>query len=220
MPLERTVKMQLVKELSQAGANRREICRRYEVAPKTAYKYLEQYNEGGEAALEARSRRPHNSPAKLDAATEQRILELHEELRWGPRKLRHRLQVLGWPRVPAKSTIELVLKRNGRVSEERSRKSRPYQRFEHEQPNDLWQMDFKGHFALHSGERCHPLLVLDDHSRYLLALRACSNERRETVQPILIELFQENGLPVRMLMDNGPPWGRAGVRVYSQLRSG
>lgn len=217
MPLERTVTMQLVKEFSQPGVNRREICRRYDVAPKTAYAYLKRYQEGGAAALEPRSKRPHNTPAKLDQATEKRILELHEELRWGPRKLRYQLQKLGWPRVPAKSTIELVLKRNGRVSEERSRKSRPHKRFEHEQPNDLWQMDFKGHFPLHSGERCHPLLVLDDHSRYLLALRACSNERRETVQPILIELFRENGLPVRMLMDNGPPWGRAGVRVYSEL---
>ena len=42
-------------------------------------------------------------------------------------------------------------------------------RFEHAAPNELWQMDFKGHFALESG-RCHPLTVLDDHSRYLEAV--------------------------------------------------
>ena len=217
MPLERSVRMQFVKEMLQPGANRRDVCRRYEVAPKTGYEYLRRYAEGGETALAPRSRRPHSIPGQLDEATERRIIELRQELRWGPRKIRWRLEQEGWFRVPAKSTVEAVLKRNGLVTEERSRKSQPHRRFEHERPNDLWQMDFKGHFALGTGERCHPLLVVDDHSRYLLALEACRNERRETVQPILVELFQTYGLPVRMLMDNGPPWGRAGERVYSEL---
>lgn len=217
MPLERSVKMQFVKEMLEPGANRREVCRRHNVAPKTGYEYLRRYLAGGEGALEALSRRPHRMPAKLDEATERRIIELRQALRWGPRKIRWRLEQEGWPRVPAKSTVEEVLRRNGMVTEERSRKSMPHRRFEHEQPNDLWQIDFKGHFALRNGERCHPLLVIDDHSRYLLALRACRNERRETVQPILTELFRTHGLPVRMLMDNGPPWGRAGERVYSEL---
>ena len=44
------------------------------------------------------------------------------------------------------------------------------QRFEYAAPNELWQMDFKGHFALHHG-RCHPLTVLDDHSRFAVGLR-------------------------------------------------
>lgn len=45
-------------------------------------------------------------------------------------------------------------------------------------------MDFKGHFALERG-RCHPLTVIDDHSRDNVALVACENERRETAQPVL-----------------------------------
>ena len=67
-------------------------------------------------------------------------------------------------------------------------------------------MDFKGHFAAGAG-RCHPLTVLDDHSRFALGLRACANERTETVQECLTAIFRTYGLPVRMLMDNGPPWG-------------
>jgi len=39
------------------------------------------------------------------------------------------------------------------------------QRFEMEQPNQLWQMDFKGHFELVNGFLYHPLKVLNDHSR-------------------------------------------------------
>ena len=46
----------------------------------------------------------------------------------------------------------------------------PHQRFERDEPNELWQMDFKGHFDI-GGGRCHPLTVLDDHSRYAWASR-------------------------------------------------
>ncbi len=50
-------------------------------------------------------------------------------------------------------------------------RKKPYIRFEREKANDLWQMDFKGHFPL-IARRCHPLTILDDHSRFALALRA------------------------------------------------
>jgi hypothetical protein len=71
----------------------------------------------------------------------------------------------------------------------------------------LWQMDFKGHFPFFNGARCHPLTVLDDHSRFSLVLKACADERGETVRPVLIDAFRRYGLPAAMLMDNGAPWG-------------
>ncbi|MNF87137.1 Integrase core domain protein [compost metagenome] len=79
-------------------------------------------------------------------------------------------------------------------------------RFEHDAPNRLWQMDFKGHFPF-GGGRCHPLTLLDDHSRFSLCLAHCDDERRETVQSQLINVFRHYGLPERMTMDNGAPWG-------------
>lgn len=70
-------------------------------------------------------------------------------------------------------------------------------------------MDFKGHFALvHS--RCHPLTVLDDHSRFALAIDACGDERWTTVQEHLIAVFRRFGLPCRILTNNGSPWGTSG----------
>src|SRR5262249_24110405 len=82
-------------------------------------------------------------------------------------------------------------------------------RFQRERPNELWQMDFKGHFAT-ATVRCHPLTVLDDHSRYCVGLRACGDERGETVRAELIALFRRFGIPERILCDNGPPWAAAG----------
>jgi hypothetical protein len=75
----------------------------------------------------------------------------------------------------------------------------------------MWQMDFKGHFATEEG-RCHPLTVLDDHSRYCVGLQACADEQGTTVQNRLTSIFRRYGLPRRMLMDNGPPWRGDGSR--------
>ena len=88
---------------------------------------------------------------------------------------------------------------------------RPYQRFEHPYPNDLWQMDFKGDFALERG-RCYPLSVLDDHSRFALGLVACGNQTTSTVQKALTEIFRHYGMPYRMSMDNGSPWAKLSRR--------
>ena len=78
--------------------------------------------------------------------------------------------------MPAPSTITAILRRHGRIDPAEGPKHRSWQRFEHQAPNDLWQMDFKGHFPLTRG-RCHPLTVLDDHSRFALGLQACGNEQ-------------------------------------------
>jgi len=83
----------------------------------------------------------------------------------------------------------------------------PYQRFERDGPNQLWQMDFKGHFEMANGRRCHPLTAVDDHSRYAITVAACENEKRQTVQSHLTRAFQRYGLPERILCDNGQPWG-------------
>jgi hypothetical protein len=77
-------------------------------------------------------------------------------------------------------------------------------------------MDYKGHFATHAA-RCHPLTVVDDHSRYAIGLRACGDERAGTVQGELTAIFRRYGMPQRMLMDNGAPWGSDAVHRHTWL---
>jgi transposase InsO family protein len=48
--------------------------------------------------------------------------------------------------------------------------------------------------------------VLDDHSRYLIALAANGSTRGEPVRRQLEEAFQRCGVPDGMLMDHGIPW--------------
>jgi transposase InsO family protein len=135
---------------------------------------------------------------------------------WGGRKLRRLLEWAGLEPPPSASTITEILRRNGQLDGPRSGQARDFVRFEHPEPNDLWQMDFKGHFALGEG-RCHPLTLLDDHSRYALEIGACGNEQDKTVRARLVRLFERYGLPRRMLADNGPPWGTAGPERHTRL---
>jgi transposase InsO family protein len=197
------------------GANIRELCRRFGVSPSVGYKWIERSKQEGET-FEDRSRKPHHSPKRTEDHIEQLVLEVRDAHPvWNARKIRRVLQRT-LTVVPAASTIGQILKRHGRISADASALIHPWQRFEHDAPNDLLQMDFKGHFQVGQG-RCFPLTVLDDHSRYSLLLQACENERTETVQPHLMAMFRRYGLPWRMNMDNGNPWGNATGDPYTKL---
>jgi transposase InsO family protein len=202
----------------QEGANRRELCRRFAVSPTTGYALAARYRLEAEAGLKDRSRRPHRSPDRTPAEIEELILAVREEHPvWGGRKIRRRLIDLGHEDVPSAGTVTAVLHRHQRIDAAASAARQRPQRFERAAPNELWQMDFKGHFATGQG-RCHPLTVLDDHSRYSLCLKACGDESAVTVKSALTAVFRRYGLPDRMLMDNGSPWGPSNVEQrYTQF---
>jgi transposase InsO family protein len=197
------------------GANVRAACRSFGISPTTGYKWLRRAVSG---ELCERSRRPQHSPRVTPAALEAAVLEIRREHpSWGGRKIHHALRLRGVERLPHPNTITGILHRQGLIEPQESDKRRPWQRFEKAAPNDLWQMDFKGHFALADGRRCHPLTVLDDHSRYAVVLAACADERRDSVVRGLTRAFRRYGLPEAMLMDNGPPWGKDFEHRHTKL---
>ena len=200
-----------------ADANKRELCRRFGISPKTGYKWMGRFRADGDDGLADRSRRPLSSPGRTAEAVETAVLGVRREHpAWGGRKIRRVLQTRGVADVPSTSTITAILRRHALLDGPRAGEARDHIRFEHARPNDLWQMDFKGHFALDEG-RCHALTVLDDHSRYALELGACGNERTETVRGRLEGVFRRYGLPRRMLADNGSPWGSSGGEKHTRL---
>lgn len=173
---------------------------------------------GRVAGLQDCPRRPHTSPTQTAPQVENLVLAVRDQFpTWGGRKIRSYLCHRGHAVVPSASTITAILRRHARLDAAQSVAHRPYQRFEKEAPNQLWQMDFKGHFGCCDGSRCHPLTILDDHSRYLLGLFACRDERRDTVQQHLITVFRGYGLPQCLLMDNGSPWGDTPTTPYTRL---
>jgi transposase InsO family protein len=205
--------------LAQAS-NVSELCRRFGISRKTGYKWLSRFDSGGEADLQDRSRRPLHSPKRTSDAMEKRVIDARSKYpSWGPRKLLDviKKQVDDPASLPAPSTISQILLRHGLVDPISSQQHHPWVRFEKEHPNQLWQMDFKGHVAMLNGKRCHPLTVLDDHSRFNVGLIACEDEQTETVKQALIGLLRRYGQPARILCDNGAPWGSGGGEPYTRL---
>lgn len=193
-----------------------ELCDRFSISRKTGYKWLKRYQQEGVAGLEDQPKTPHHQPTRTPDAMESLVLRCRDRYPdWGGRKLRRVLKNEGYKSLPAASTITEILKRHDRLNPESSSPAKLI-RFEHPYPNDLWQMDFKGHFSVARG-RCHPLTILDDCSRYSLCLQACANEQTHTVKNALIYTFTRYGLPRRMSMDNGSPWGGGGTSRFSQL---
>lgn len=212
--------MEFVRLAGTHGSNVAALCRRFGISRKTGYKWLARHH-GGQGVAE-RSRRPVASPSRTGAEMEAAIVGLRAaHPSWGGRKLRRRLLDLGHTGghagghaggqagVPSASTLTAILARHGCIDPAEAQKHAPFTRFEHACPNALWQMDFKGHFATAEG-RCHPLTVLDDHSRYAVCVSACANETTATVQDRLVAVFRRFGLPERINVDNGSPWGGMG----------
>ncbi|HUF81761.1 MAG TPA: IS481 family transposase [Burkholderiales bacterium] len=197
------------------GANIRALCREHGISPTTGYKWLEREASG--AGLADRSCRPHRSPGVTPAAIEWQVVELRAaHPTWGGRKIHHALRRRGVTPLPHTSTVNGILHRHGLIAAQETIRHRPFTRFERATANELWQIDFKGHFAVGSG-RCHPLTLIDDHSRYAVALVACANERRAGVEAALRAAFERYGLPEAMLMDNGPPWGTESRHRHTRL---
>ncbi len=234
MPWQEQTTMSLRQEFitlaQQPTANISQLCRRFGISRKTAYKWLARAQSGEAEALADRSRRPHHSPLQTEPAVEAAVVGVRTaHPTWGGRKIRAWLLApppsasdavrLPAASVPTASTITTILRRHNRLDPTTAAPHRPFQRFEHAAPNDLWQMDFKGDFALLDGppRRCYPLTVLDDHSRFAVGLAACGDQQATTVQAQLTAIFRRYGLPYRMTMDHGAPSGSDAAHPYTVL---
>ena len=198
------------------GANRRELCRRFEISPQTGYKWLRRQGAGDADGFADLSRRPHSSPARIGAAVEERILEVrNQHPAWGARKIRAFLRSAGHE-MPAASTVHQVLLRHGRIVPPQGG-PRASLRFEADGPNDLWQMDFKGWSRLGDGAVLNPLTIVDDHSRFSPCLKALATQTGAEVQAALADVFRVHGLPLALFTDNGSPWGDSQGAKWSRL---
>ncbi|WP_367871345.1 IS481 family transposase [Luteolibacter sp. Populi] len=218
---------EFVELASREGANKAELCKRFKISRKTGYKWLARHRKG--EGLADVPRKPAESPGRTKAAMEDKIVAVRQKHPvWGGRKLKRWLEDRGEKNVPSASTITEVLRRHGLLSQPAGPSGKGWERFEREEPNELWQMDYKGWFELAAGGRCHALTMLDDHSRFNLLLEPCAGETYAEFKPLLEGAFRLYGLPAAILCDNGKPWGdsqghftqceawllRLGVRVY------
>jgi putative transposase len=202
-------RLEFVRLAMLEGANRRELCRRFGISPQVGYKWLAR-GEAGDEDLKDRSRRPLHSPGRSSDALEAAVLAVRDaHPPWGARKIEQVLSQRGM-KTAAVSTIHAILQRHDRIGEPVS-PGKAYQRFEKEAPNLLWQMDFKGWVRLDDGSVCHPLTVIDDHSRYVPCLKACADQKGSTVKAHLETCMRRYGMPQAFFVDNGNPWSDSQV---------
>lgn len=180
------------------------LCREFEISRVTGYHWLKRFEETGRVEeIKERSRRPQRSPKKTSSEIEQRVVEERKRRPdWGARKIRCLLEREGI-KLPA-CTVHRIIQRNQLIPPHHQHPP-ALKRFERSQPNDLWQMDFKG-LASNLSHGWMPLSVLDDCSRYALGLEALRSTQAQPVRETLVKIFQETGQPNDMLIDHGTPW--------------
>jgi transposase InsO family protein len=219
--LEEVKRRFIVDRLSGDWGDMSELCWHYGVSRETGYNLMRRYEREGFAAVVARSRAPLVQARAIEESVCTALVECRlEHPSWGPRKLKAFLQrrqpQLVWP---AASTIGDLLKRRGLVGKRRRRRSalpmtRPFAPIT--AANQTWCIDFKGWFRTGDGKRCDPLTVSDAMSRYLIGCRICA-PTGAGVDAEMDRLLKEFGLPDRLRMDNGSPWGSTGAGGLSAL---
>ena len=188
------------------------LCREYNIVPKTGYKWLARYEKDGLAGLEDGSRRPKRSSKETaeDVITELIRIKT-KRMAWGPKKVQrvYGMSKPGLP-LPSLSTVNRILEKSGLVRKRRKRRGGRDERIQNrkppENPNDLWTVDFKGWWYTPKRERCEPLTVRDEFSKYILGIRVLAKADTSGVKFEFERLFREYGLPRVIRSDNGPPF--------------
>lgn len=217
------LRRRFVDEYFSQASSMTELCAEYGVSRKTGYKWLWRFEVGGPVALMDATRRPHRSPTAVSPAIVEALLAARaRKPHWGARKLRRWLHVrephVPWP---SRSTIHAVLHGHGLIPTRRRRRAsvalwrRGLRRADH--PNAVWTVDFKGHFRLQTGQRCHPLTLRDLASRYVLRCDAFDSERTDLTRRSLERAFATYGLPECIRSDNGQPFAGSGLGRLSRL---
>jgi putative transposase len=197
----------------QEGANFSELCTAFGISRKTGYKWRERYIKEGAVGLHDLSRKPANSPNQLSEALMCQIVKLHQRhLKWGPKKIRALLlkDVAFAANAPSESSLKRVFERCGWTRKRTRRKHQEGGRISSdaraEDNNEVWTVDFKGWWRTGDKERCEPLTVRDEHSRYVLTAQPMARSDTESVKAVFEKLFECYGLPNAIRSDNGSPF--------------
>ncbi len=201
----------------------RGLCQEYGISSKTGYKWRERFLQFGLNGLVDESRRPQNSPKGLGEGVVCEMVRLKQAHRaWGPRKIRALYERVHGAPLPSESSFKRVLERAGLVEPRRVRPRQEAGRLfsgrRAQGPNEVWTIDFKGWWYDRQNQRCQPLTVRDEHSRYVLEMRSLPDAGTRTVRQCLERLFEREGLPEAIRSDNGAPFaGSQGLLGLSRL---
>lgn len=193
------------------GRSQSEVSRTYGVSQPWISRLVARYRLEGDAAFEARSKRPHRSPNATSPQTVELVLRLRKELTdlgtdAGPHTIAWHLEHHHATRLGT-ATISRILTRHGQVTPQPNKRPKSAsKRFAAELPNETWQADFTHwHLTRRGGQQTEVeiLNILDDHSRLLIASLATHRVTGPIVADTFRDAFSEYGIPASVLTDNG-----------------
>jgi transposase InsO family protein len=198
-----------------------ETCKQFGISRTLGYKYIDRYNLSGFKGLEELSRKPKTSPTKTPNKVARDIISLrNKHPRYGADKIKTILERekpdIKWP---SQTTIHTILKSEGLIPDKKTNRHiypcNP--KFDPEDINDIWSIDYKGKMRLINAIYSYPLTITDSFSRFLLAADALANPTTEATKAVLIRVFDDFGLPTFIHSDNGVPF--AGATSLARLSS-
>mgnify|MGYP002725719073 CR=1 FL=1 len=199
-----------------------ELCRQYDISRRVGYKWLDRYRQHGVHGLEDLSRAPHVHPNEIPPQLCERIVELRgEHPFWGAKKLKAYLEKREpGTRWPARSTINALLKARNLTKPRRRRRRAPGRATPltvGDRPNLVWTADHKGWFKTRDGQRCYPLTICDDFSRFLIVCQTQNSCAYKEARPVFERAFREYGVPDVIRSDNGSPFASASLTGLTRL---
>jgi len=180
------------------------ICAEVGCSRASLYRWRERYRAGGLAGLMDVPRRGRAS--EVPAVIERLVITVRLLTYWNSRRLAAEFSRRGiWPLYHGQ--VDRILDRAG--THRPSVRRQPGPRYERSAPNELWHIDLKGPFyfaGTHRRGNCHFAGLVDDHSRYLLGIRALPSREAQPILDLLGEAVELCGVPLELMSDNGTPF--------------
>jgi transposase InsO family protein len=175
------------------------ICEKFGVPRSTFYRKAKNLKEHGVLGIVPKRRGPKGP--RLDNEIQSRIVELRD-LEVSAKTISTIISVENQQKLP-RSTTQYFLKQIGksRLKRKKKKKQQIYKRFERSKPNELWQIDNVGPF--YKPGKLFAFNVVDDHSRFCLAVKISDNQTTQSWIELLERLVQQYGVPEAILHDNG-----------------
>lgn len=206
------LKLEFVMKSFEKLCNFTELCAEYGISTKTGYKWKERFLHYGIPGLKDQPRRPLKSPQQVSEDVIFAILKIKEKRKhWGSSKIL-KLYTESHPKenTISRATVDRILEKAGLMEKKkRHRKVNPermQERIKAENPNEVWTVDFKGWWYTTKKEKCEPLTVRDEYSKYILSIKILEKGDISSVKQEFERLFLQFGLPKYIRSDNGVPF--------------
>lgn len=188
-----------------AGEPLTTICADLRCSRASLFRWRTRFEQGGLAALVDRGRVGRRSD--LPAAVERLVLTVRLLTYWNSRRIAAEFRRRDvWPL--SHGQVDRLLARHGTHRPSYGRTPGP--RYERALVNELWHIDLKGPFYLLGrtgrGRTCHFVALVDDHSRFLLGIRAVPTKEAIWTLGLLEEAVELCGVPRELMSDNGTPF--------------